>query len=267
MEKFLQGEYYRLQYYIYHPDRKKALIFFHGFDQDHTAVEPLIPYLQETRIVSLNLFGHQLSNIKIDLKENHLKEIFNDLFEKEQLHDATLMAFSLGGKYALKLIEVGFPVKSALLMAPDGLIKNPWYNFATKYNLTRRLFKKFVENPEFLKPYVHWLNKMGLLNPKLKRIYETYAADRTLREKVFHVWMIHRFLKPSILSVANRIKEKKIRTHLLFGQKDVVIPPDTGKKLLKHAAPYATAEVLPCGHQIIREENLSLIADYIRSLG
>lgn len=82
--------------------------------------------------------------------------MFNRFLFEQQIDTFELIAYSLGGKMALAVVEL-FPNKCTKLtmIAADGWVLSPWYTFATGTVLGRYFLKYLV-----LKPNIFYTHKV-----------------------------------------------------------------------------------------------------------
>lgn len=255
---------YLLTYSVWGDDRQPAILFFHGFNQSNEAVQPLLPFWKGQKVISLDLFGHGESFIKENLTKQKWQQIFFRLLQKEHIQKPHLVAFSLGGKYALSIAEKYAGYLSGLtLIAPDGIKKNAWYSIATHNVYLNRLFKEFVENPARTEKYVKIIHTLGLLPDRTYSIFQTYAGDVILRRRVYEIWMLHRYLTPVATHVIASVNRAYIPVNLVFGERDVIIPPGIGVRMKKKLRVPVRWMCFPYGHQLIRSDTVATIATLV----
>ena len=131
----------------------------------------------------------------------------------------------MGGRFALTTFYL-FPEKvdNLYLIAPDGLVEGNWFRFATGGNLQRRLFKSVLHSfPTFL-VIAKSLSKMGILNKGLLKFAKVHLQNIKERERVYNTWTSFRNLKVSPKELYTISTQYRIKTMIILGNYDRVIP-------------------------------------------
>lgn len=139
-------------YYVKTGIGKRLLVAFHGYGNDAYLFTPFNKYLeQDFTIISIDLPHHGKSvwPDKIQFGKKELISLITTIKTDMGVEKVSLMGYSLGGRVCLTAVEL-MPeiVDKVLLMAPDGLVVNPFYYFATRNYIGRKLFKGFVTKPD-----------------------------------------------------------------------------------------------------------------------
>ena len=155
----------------------------------------------------------------------------------------------MGGRFALTTLLL-FPEKidNLYLIAPDGLVEGNWFRFATNSKLQRILFKSVLNSfPTFL-AIAKSFSKMGILNKGLLKFAQVHLQDKKERERVYNTWTSFRKLKLSTQKLHAIIFEHKIKTTVVLGNFDRVIPiKRIEPKLIK--SDFLILKKLPITHQ------------------
>src|SRR5687768_2686373 len=138
-----------LLHYVKAGNGKHPLLVFHGFGQDHTLYVPLLKSLSKKyTLYIIDLFFHGKSEWnegEKPLQKSTWKSIVETLLQEQHIDAFSILAYSLGGKFALATIEA-FPgrVREAFLLAPDGIKTSFWYSLATYPPVLRKFFKSMI---------------------------------------------------------------------------------------------------------------------------
>ncbi|MCG2613145.1 alpha/beta hydrolase [Terrimonas sp. NA20] len=175
-----------------------------------------------------------------------------------------LIGYSLGGRIALSLYQRSPECYSKLiLLAPDGLLMNPWYWFATQTLPGNRLFRLTMHHPGWFFSLLKLMNKTGQVNASVFKFVNAYIGNRELRLVLYDRWTILRKLKPDLKTIRTLIRQHQTRVKLIYGKYDRIILPERGEKFRKGIEEYCSIKVLNGGHQILQEK---FIADIIEAL-
>jgi len=243
---------------------KKVMLAFHGFGrtpEDYAFLEPLIG--KEYTIYSFPLFQHPGSTYPEErvhrntLRKEELQAFFRHFLETRQIQRFSLIGFSLGGKVSLCL--TGFfadRVDHLLLLAPDGIKINRFYQMVSHNAFFRALYRTIIKHPGGFFGVVKALAQLRLIPEKLKKFVLTHMDSRPKRELVYNVWMTYRSVVPNLTQLEKAIVRHNVQTHLFFGKHDLVIPPRIGTNWLKKTnLPSVQMHVLNCGHRILNAES------------
>lgn len=219
----------RLSYESYGSvDAAQTLICFHG----HGRSAEDFAYLHEhpLRIISIHLFFHHDSWFETQRIENNpiqfyeFKALFNKLLIQEGIDSFHLHAYSQGGRFALKLIEM-MPKKilSLSLMAPDGLNRDTFYNNSSHSKICRLIFRTVANRPQLLKPICNTLKSINLIRPKVYDFLMLYATQEEKLMSAYHSWAGFREIIPTPRLIGQNIKRFEIPFKLIMGNYDEII--------------------------------------------
>jgi pimeloyl-ACP methyl ester carboxylesterase len=176
-----------------------------------------------------------------------------------------LMGFSLGGRVALSLFQLQPESACKLvLLAPDGLVLNPWYWLATQTFPGNRLFRFTMKHPGWFFGLLKVLNKLGSVNPSVFKFVNFYIGNREVREVLYQRWTALRKLKPDLIRIKSLIRQQKTPVHLLYGRHDRIILPERGEKFRKGIEEFCSISILPAGHQLLQEKYVDQISEALK---
>jgi pimeloyl-ACP methyl ester carboxylesterase len=236
---------------------EKLLIALHGTGRDAEMFRVLEPSLgNRFTIISVDLPFHGMTewNEKEQMNDTDVRELFTLILKNETKVRFSLLAFSLGGKLALTVISLlAEKIDEVILIAPDGIYTNAWYKFALLPWVGNPLFKRLVHHPESFAFIANALKRFHLIPEKLHKFAFVQMDSVEKRQQVYNVWMAFGKLKPDIFLIKKLINKYNIKTTLIFGEYDAVIPPSIGEKFI---AGLKNAEllILPKGHNLVKEE-------------
>ena len=252
-----------LLHYVKAGNGKQPLLVFHGFGQDHTLYVPLLRSLSpKYTLYIIDLFFHGRSEWnegETPLTKRAWKNIIETLLQEEQISSFSVLAYSLGGKFALATLEA-FPkrARQMFLLAPDGIKTSFWYSLATYPKFFRRFFKSMILHHERFLWIANKLNESNLVDKGLIRFADYQMNSEAKRRRVYYSWVVFRHLKFDLKNIAALINENNVELIMIVGKYDKVIRPENMQQLLRHVRDYKL-EVLESGHTGLMQESLYLL--------
>jgi pimeloyl-ACP methyl ester carboxylesterase len=234
----------------------KFVLAFHGFANDAT----MFLFLQNTdyTILSFDLpfQGKTIGIPGKELRKVDLKLMVEGLMDFYQISKFSLLGFSLGCRACLSIAEeLPKHVRNQVLIAPDGIRPNYYYQFLTSTALGRFSFRGFVRFGQFYLTLFAFLYKIGLLNRTMYLFFLQYIRTAELRQRLYNIWFSTRKLIPNLPLIRKSIRSKHIPTHLLMGQQDKIIPVKNGLKF-KGNNPQIFLHVFERGHNLLDFEEV-----------
>jgi pimeloyl-ACP methyl ester carboxylesterase len=252
-----------LVHYVKAGNGNHPLLVFHGFGQDHTLYVPLLKSLSKKyTLYIIDLFFHGKSEWNEGEKPLHKSEwnnILQVLFQEQHISSFSILAYSLGGKFALATVE-GFPkqIREIFLLAPDGIKTSFWYSLATYPKVLRSFFKSMIFRHDRFLMITNRLNNMNLVDKGLLRFADFQMNTEAKRKRVYYSWVVFRHLTFDLKNIAALINDNNIRLTMIVGKYDKVIRPENMQRLLKHVRDYKI-EILESGHTGLIAESLHLL--------
>lgn len=258
-----------LSYYRFGNGPKQVLCF-HGYGenaQSFAFLEEPIGNEYTFHAIDLPFHGQTVWKQGLDFTVNDLQQIISLL--PDQLKTANskpvLLGFSLGGRVALSLYQSQPEnISKLVLMAPDGLLMNPWYWLSTQTMLGNGLFRVTMKYPGWFFGTLKGLNKMGQVNASVFKFINSYIGNPEVRRLLYQRWTVLRKLKPNLPLIRSFIRKYKTPVHLLYGKHDRIILPERGEKFRKGIEAYCTINILPAGHQVLQKKYVEQIREALK---
>ncbi len=169
---------------------------------------------------------------KESLKPSELVELIGHILKVTDQKKCSILAFSLGGKLALKLVELApGRIVEMILIAPDGLKINPLYRFTANTKIGKYLYGRVITNPSRVLATAKLLANIRLLDAKIELFIRQQLESRTNRERIYKVWRAFRLITPDLVDIRSKIHRYNIKTTLIFGKHDKIIRPSLARKL------------------------------------
>ena len=229
----------------------EVFLAFHGFAQHSGYFAQMVKPLAKTHtFFCFDLFFHKQSHWAHGLEAlqpAHWKEIMEAFLRKENIPNFGLTAFSLGGRFAMLTLEL-FPerVDKMVLLSPDGIKTNPWYNLSTN-PIMRPLFTSMLAKPTPFIRLNRLVQKLGIIPKGLAQFNHTQLSVRHRRKRVILTWLVFKPIQPKLKNVAMLLIRNHIPVTFLLGRYDPVIHLGTIQPLLQKL-PNARVIILPTGH-------------------
>lgn len=253
-----------LLHYVKAGNGKQPLLVFHGFGQDHTLYVPLLKSLSPRYtlyIIDLFFHGKSMWNEgERPLEKRDWKNILTALMHEQRITTFSILAYSLGGKFALATLEA-FPtqVKDLCLVAPDGIKTSFWYSMATYPKFFRSVFRSMIFRHERFLWLANKLNESNLVDKGLIRFADYQMNTEGKRKRVYYSWVVFRRLTFDLKEISRLINENEIKLTMIVGKYDKVIRPENMNLLLRHVKDFRF-EVLDSGHTGLMYESLRFLA-------
>jgi pimeloyl-ACP methyl ester carboxylesterase len=250
-------------HYVKTGNGKHPLLVFHGFGQDHTLYVPMLRSLSgKYTLYIIDLFFHgksEWNDGERPLEKKTWNKIIGTLLHEQQIDSFSILAYSLGGKFALTTLE-GYPrqIKNIFLVAPDGIKTSFWYSIATYPPFLRNLFKTMIDRHDRFLMIARTLNHLRLVDKGLAKFADYQMGTAEKRKRVYYSWVVFRHMTFNLRKLGSLINENEIALTVIAGEYDKVIRPSNMHRLLKHVRDYKL-EILESGHTGLMHESLRLL--------
>ena len=213
-------------------------------------------------LYAFDLFFHGGSRLHKDdmpLTKEFLKEMIGHFLEKNKIARLSLMGFSMGGKFALTIIEqMPDRVEELYLIAPDGIKTSFWYNIATYPGWLQQLFKRTVLKPELFFGLLRMLDKYNMVHKSLIR-FAHYQMDSTAKRlRVYRSWVGFRELNFDIRHIVGLLNKYEVAVTMFLGEYDQIISPKRVGVFVK-ALDQGELVVLKAGHSNLLSDVAELL--------
>lgn len=234
---------------------KKLMIAVHGFGNEAGIFQPVAAaFSEEYTVVSIDVPGHGATkwNKRYFDKED-LMAVIQGIKIEFGTTTFTLMGFSLGGRICQNVLVLQPDwIEQLILLAPDGLEKNFWYNAATRSPLGKIIFKKILKKPEGFIKYFDRLGKWKLIDASSLKFAKANLTNENIRHQLSYVWPVTSLLITNRSLVKWTIKKYNIPVHLYMGKHDRIFPPAQGERFVK-GLKTAHLHILNEGHNLIND--------------
>lgn len=228
----LEGDKFQYQgmtmAYTKHGVGKRNMLVFHGFGQHKNYWQKVAASLQkEYTVYSFDLFFHGESawpRRDNPVQKAEVVALFVAFLAANKIERFSVAGFSLGGKFALTLCEgLSNRLDELILIAPDGLKANFWYQLATGYRWSRSLFKYFIFQPKLFFRFVNTLYNLRLADRSVLRFAANQMGTRAKRHQVYFSWCVFKDLQFDIQHLITTINKENIAVWGISGKYDKVI--------------------------------------------
>lgn len=213
--------------------------------------------------IDLPFHGQTEWNEGLNFTTGDLKEIIESILNVENFQPITgnasnfklaLVGYSLGGRVALSLYQtMPSQIGKLVLLAPDGLVLNPWYWLATQTRIGNKFFAFTMKHPNWFFGLLKMFNKLKLVNTSIFKFINYYIGDKEVRRLLYARWTTLRKLKPGLPAIKFLIRTNKTIVRLLYGKHDRIILPVRGERFKNGIEEYCTLKVIESGHQLLHE--------------
>lgn len=237
----------------------KWLFCFHGFGEDGGSFKVLENILGKYTLAAIDLPFHGKTkwNEGLLITPDDLLNIVNKIVEGNNginpSSKFSLLAFSLGGRVALHLLQIiPSKIERIVLLAPDGLNLNFWYWLGTQTLLGNKLFAYTMKKPNWFFGLMNVAGKTRLINKSIIKFAHYYLDDAEAREFLYKRWTTMRKFKPKYSLIKNAIDKYAIPIRVLLGKYDRIIFSKQSNFLRNNKNIKVTE--LSTGHQLLKEK-------------
>ena len=234
----------------------QLLICFHGFGEDAEKFRALHSGLSDRyTLISIDLPFHGNTKWQQDelFLQEDLKFLINRILEREQCKRFSLMGYSLGGKLVLSaILNFASQLDSIILIAPDGVKANAWYNIAVYPEWGRRLFLRFVQKPQFVFHIARILRFIGVLSQRFYKFLQMQTNTQAKRRKVYDSWLTLKDFAVKLEHAKSLLNQYRVKSYVFVGKYDMLITPATGAKFADGLLDCELI-VLEKGHNLVTE--------------
>lgn len=258
-------------HYSYSGSGEKLLLGLHGYGESEKSFHFLASYLPagyHLLAIDLPFHGKTQWNEGLDFSTDDLIAIINGICQQQggNMGRLTLAGFSMGGRVALSLLEkLPAQIDKVLLLAPDGLQVNIWYRLATRTFIGNHLFRFTMHHPQWFMWLLKAGNSLGLINQSIYKFTRYYIHDAQERSALYNRWTCLRKIRPRLPVIKKTVAAHAIPVRLLYGEYDRIILPARGEKFRRGIESFCTLQIIPTGHQVLREKNAAVILELLAS--
>lgn len=203
------------------------MVFLHGFGQDYRAFDEVYKAMEgHFSFLSIHVFFHGESILEGNdpLRPSEWIAVLEALFAKLDIQNARWMAYSMGAKFALVTYQYKPEwFESLILLAPDGIVMSPWYQFAARTVPGRLVLKICLKWMPFFHLLVHFFTNIGLIRSGIGRFASHQLSHPEGRELVLNVWLRFRRIWPKEEVWIKHFRSRPIPFMIALGKYDSII--------------------------------------------
>jgi pimeloyl-ACP methyl ester carboxylesterase len=234
----------------------QILFCFHGFGQNAAHYVPLAEKIKDKYVIySFDLFFHGKSEWPDQEKAvppQLMVEAIKKVIQQEKVDKISLCGYSMGGKITLSILPfLSIKIEQVILIAPDGVKTNFWYNLATYPHWSRRIFRYMIMHPRLFFDTAYLLRQLRMVDKGLVKFASGQMSSMRKRRQVYCTWMAYRHFKPDLAELSRHINEHQINVVMYLGRYDKIIRADNMQRLLKRIPDRQKMEILEAGHNTL----------------
>ncbi len=235
----------------------QLLFAFHGYGEDANSfafIEESLGNIYTIIAIEFPFHGNTQWNDGLHFSATDLIAILQQL-NKNQLPVFSILAYSMGGRVALHLLQ-HYPtlIHQLVLVAPDGLHHNFWHWFSTHTLLGNRLFRYTMYHPVWLFGLMKFFASVGLFNKSIFNFVHYYLDQKESRIILYKRWTTMRSFKPNLKELRKTIAVHHKHIGLLFGRHDKIIVTKRGRSFAKNMHQLIYIKEINAGHQLLKQK-------------
>ena len=215
----------------------KILLAFHGMGQDFSCFQKFAQTFDNqytTYLFDLPFHGESQVEETIITKEIW-KDYLTKFLQENQIQNFSIIGFSMGGRFALATLEAfSERIENVILLAPDGITEDPFYYSATRFSLTRNIFKKVLKNNHKFHGFAGLLSRMGIVHESVLKFAKMMVDTPKKQEQLYQSWVGFRTLRFDVEKLAQIIDNQAINVKIFMGKYDKLLPIHNVYPLTKH---------------------------------
>ena len=231
-------------------------VCFTGYGRNAKDYEVLAALMPSTKIIAINYFfegegGYPETRLNQNaIRKEEYVQLVRQILDTEGVNSFHLLAFSMGGRLSLCVLEEDLPVSSVIFMAPDGIMISRWHGFSAS-KVGQALYRALVlKRPRTFFKGVHTLRYIRVISPAMLKFLNYHLGTAEKRERVYQVWLSSHKLIPE----HERVATHGYRFFLFLGKYDRIITAEIGHLFKKHIAEDVKIRWLECGHDMMQED-------------
>lgn len=247
---------------------QNVIIALHGHSKCPRDFEFLAS--EENKIISVHLFHHQHSEFpenrifKNPLQEEEFDALFQQILDEEGISLFHLIAYSQGGRFALKIFELHAQrVKTISLLSPDGIDLKGFYDRAAKRNSPLKLMEFFENNPNWFLHTLRLARIFRKIHPKVLDLAKDFAQNKDRMIQASRTWRNFRKIRTSPIVFGQLVTRFKTPVRIIMGRYDGIFPPIIAERFLKEAFLDLKPDVIDCGHDFFRDNTKELFRNLL----
>lgn len=230
--KYLQYRQSLIHYTVF-GNGDMALLAFHGFGEAGSSFHCLEPALGKAfTVYCFDLPYHGQTQWLQDMPFSRLalEDMIGQFLDEQDIHQFSVMGFSMGGKCAMALAKKFTDrMQFLMLMASDGIRTKKLYNIAVYPRWGRYVFKSIIKRPAWFFTFIRTMHVLHLISPWLYKFTMNHLDTTEKRQRLYDTWISMADFKVDVMALKQKLNASQVVTYLFFGERDEVIPVSVGK--------------------------------------
>ena len=245
----------------------KLLFCFHGYGRESSVFYFFNRLLgKHYTVIAIDLPFHGLTtwNKGFTFHPDYLVQVMQQI--RSNLNNDSgkfsLLGFSMGGRIALHLTQILYKhIDRLVLIAPDGLKLNFWNYVATHTWAGNKLLNYTIKNPAWFLKVLSFAERTNLVNKSVTSFVHYYMDDSEQRLILYQRWTTMRKFFPNLTKIKRIINKHKIKTRMMFGKYDKIIPLSGGERFLSGIEENASLKIVSLAHHLLNQGNAESILE------
>lgn len=221
---FIDYKNHRIAYTII-GSGNQFIIAFHGVLLEKSAYDFLENLGDEYTILAFDLPFHGETEWQEPyILTPDLIAVFQLLKEQYQLERVHLLGYSIGARWVHVLIEhFAAMISSVVYVAPDSVMDNKFYSFATGNIIGKPIFKLMTHRTRWLHNLINTGERIKIIPPKQAKFIRTATGSEEKSKLIYKIWKGYATLDFNIAHVISNVNNLHIPTLLVIGLYDTII--------------------------------------------
>ena len=248
---------------------KTPIIALHGHSKSPKDFESLGS--EDLRVLAPSLFHHGDSRFptrrinRDPLKSEEFKSLIESVIHREKVEKFHLLAYSQGGRFALKILECcPEKVQSMTLLSPDGIDLHGFYDRSAQSKFNQRMMRVFEYQPRLLYNFIRFANVIGATNDKVVQLAKGFTQNKESMKVASRTWRNFRAIRTLPEDAGELIREHHIPFQIIMGEFDGIFPPKIAHRFVEQAGLDKDAvKVIQAGHDFFKEDAFAQVKNLL----
>ncbi len=242
--------------FVHSRGKGQAIVCLHGFDRSGLDFMSFPEeFYEHYQLIAIDYFAHGKSdNYKSKVSKKRYAQFINEILSYYGQQNCHLIAFSMGGRLALSMIETELiNIKTLTFLAIDGVEVNYWQRKSGSWWGVFIYRQIVLKRPKTFFKIINWLYKKRWLAKAQKKFVDYQLKNEEGRKLVYKIARNSSGLYPDLKKVKQVLRKNEPPCELIWGEHDKIVPFALSKKFQKEIYPKAELITFDCGHLVIDE--------------
>lgn len=228
------------QYIIKNNDSNRNILFIHGYTGSFLSRENIFKHFSDYNWYGIDLPNHGKSDIfeEEKLKVDFFSNLVIDFINTQKLDNLIIIGHSMGGAIAaIVASQLEEKVKLLILEGPANI------SVLENGEIISKLISDNVDDLKIAYQNMVYYYKMNPQSEKLHDLVLEEIKNRSKATEGLKIMLDEKIWEEAMLLTQNSMRKLNVKTILIFGDKDNIVPFEKSLEILKHDIKNLTIEI------------------------